>query len=496
MCAIAGIFGEDISKDLKDILISLKHRGPDGSGLFIDGEVLHGEIKQMDFPEGSVGLGHNLLSIVGCQSSQPIIEDNQVLVCNGEIYNFREIKEELNEEFTTDSDCEVILKLNNSFEGENLLSSIRKTMQKLDGDYAFALWDGQNLVLGRDPVGVKPLYYGEIKGKIKAFASEKKALWKIGIMEVHTLPPGHIRLNDQLISVEELPLNGSPPYQKDPESKTFNLQQIDAELLKRDLKHALIRSVEKRITGLENVGLIFSGGVDSTILACILKNLPVKTTLYTVGSENSQDLGYALKAAEILNLDIRTQIVTEDVVKYNLEPVLSAIEEFNVMKIGVGMPTYLAAKMAKEDHQKVVLTGQGADELFAGYNRYLMDYSQKGEDTQDVLKKDIANIYHVNLQRDDAVTMAHGVELRVPFLDREVIKAAFNIPFKYKILDENDKIRKHMLRQVAVDLGVPEFIAQRPKKAAQYGSGINKILIKKVLKDFNQESYMKKLRGF
>lgn len=496
MCAIAGIIGENISRDLKKMLITLKHRGPDGSGFYVDGSMYHGEINQIALPEGSVGLGHNLLSIVGCESSQPIKDNNQVLVCNGEIYNFREIKQNLNDKFSTDSDCEVILKLINSFNDDNLVSSVTKTMRKLDGDYAFALWDGKNLVLGRDPVGVKPLYYGEIKDKIMAFASERKALWNIGIKEVHTLPPGHIKLNDQISSVDELSFNRQDSLSREPDSAKSDEKLVDdVELLKKDLENALVKSVEKRVKGLNKVGLIFSGGVDSTILAYILKQLPVKTTLYTVGTENSQDLEYALKAAEALNFKIRTLKVTEELVKNSLKPVIDAIEEFNIMKIGVGMPTYLAAKMAKEDEQKVVFTGQGADELFGGYNRYLGDFS-KGEDVQDVLKEDITNIYHVNLQRDDAVTMAHGVELRVPFLDREVIKAAFNIPIKYKIQNENDKIRKHILRQVASDLGVPDFIAQRPKKAAQYGSGIHKILIKKVLKDFDSEEYMKTLRGF
>jgi len=112
------------------------------------------------------------------------------------------------------------------------------------------------------------------------------------------------------------------------------------------------------------------------------------------------------------------------------------------------------------------------------------------------LKDDIKNIYHVNLQRDDAATMAHGVELRVPFLDKEVIKTAFKIPMQFKIESETDLLRKHILRQVALEMGVPEFIAQRPKKAAQYGSGIHKILTKKVLKDFDEIEFMKQLRGF
>jgi asparagine synthase (glutamine-hydrolysing) len=141
--------------------------------------------------------------------------------------------------------------------------------------------------------------------------------------------------------------------------------------------------------------------------------------------------------------------------------------------------------MAADDNLKVVLSGQGADEIFAGYHRYQQFYMDKGENTQEDLKEDVLNIYHVNLQRDDAVTMANSVELRVPYLDLELVDMALNIPMKYKMDDGADNLRKCILREIASDIGVPSEIVRRPKKAAQYGSGIHKILVKKVLKDEN-----------
>jgi len=163
---------------------------------------------------------------------------------------------------------------------------------------------------------------------------------------------------------------------------------------------------------------------------------------------------------------------------------LDAKEEFNVMKIGVGMPAYIAAEMAHEDGLKVMLSGHGADELFGGYNRYLKLYEEKGELANEDLKKDILNLYHVNLQRDDAVTMANSIELRVPYLDLDIINTAINIPMKYKISGKEDNLRKCILREAGAELGVPAEIVNRPKKAAQYGSGIHKML-KKVLKPAN-----------
>jgi asparagine synthase (glutamine-hydrolysing) len=183
-----------------------------------------------------------------------------------------------------------------------------------------------------------------------------------------------------------------------------------------------------------------------------------------------------------MNLPLKTKIIDLDDVKNYLIPVLDAIEEFNVMKIGVGMPAYIASEIAHEDGLKVILSGQGADELFAGYNRYLGFYNEKGELAQEDLKKDILNLYHVNLQRDDAVTMANSIELRVPYLDLDIINTAMNIPMKYKINGKKDKLRKCILREVGAELEIPAEIVNRPKKAAQYGSGIHKML-KKVLKE-------------
>jgi asparagine synthase (glutamine-hydrolysing) len=539
MCAIVGIMGENISEDLKKMLISLKHRGPDYSGIWINNQLIMDDIVSMNLPNGYFGMGHNLLSIVGCHESQPIVNEEMVLVCNGEIYNYPEIKKSFlnskHQKFITDSDCEIIINLNQHYQNELkedliqsnnfksfcketakssnsnssnkkvvenhdkkhiFIESLKKTMRMMDGDYAFALWDGQNLALARDPVGVKPLYYGEIKGKISAFASERKALWGLGIEEVHALKPGHILFNDKLIQAESL--FESQNINKNSETPNYKVETTykSIESLQIQLKIALENSIKKRIRGLEKIGLIFSGGVDSTIIASFLKKEEIETTLYTVGTKNSSDFQFAKKAADILDLELKKLEVNEEIVQNSLEPVLEAIEEFNIMKIGVAMPLYLASKMASDDKLKVVLSGQGADELFGGYHRYLMDYSKHGKNTQNILIEDMKNIYHVNLQRDDAATMAHGIELRVPFLDKEVIKTAFEIPLSYKIKSEDDPLRKHILRQVAQDIGVPEFIALRPKKAAQYGSGIHKILIKKVLPYFDHESFMKDLCGF
>ena len=151
------------------------------------------------------------------------------------------------------------------------------------------------------------------------------------------------------------------------------------------------------------------------------------------------------------------------------------------MRIGVGMTIKLTSHLAHMDNHKVILSGQGADELFAGYNRYKKKYTNH-DLLNEELTHDLNNIYDVNLERDDKATMSNSVELRVPFLDKDVIDVASHMPIDYLLDSCDDKIRKHILRDVAYELGLSKEAAYRPKKAAQYGTGIDKIIKKKIIK--------------
>ena len=517
MCGIAGIKSSDtgqfVGPDLLKMLNIIKHRGPDGSGVYINGKVVIGPLNDLEAPDGTFGMGHNLLSIVGTDVSQPIEKHGLILVANAEIYNFVELKNCLQDDFKTDSDCEVIISVVKKFYNGSLLDAVKKSLVKFDGDYAFAIYDGKDCIVVRDPLGVKPVYYGEdpLKGT-SAFASERKALWKIGLKNVHTLPPDHLLFNGVPIKLENkenfiwktdktcsnfesnicknVPLHDIE-YNKN--ERNSNYTTNDKIAFKKELKELIFSAVEKRIKYLSHVGIVFSGGVDSSIIAKVSHDLGANITLYSVGLETSSDLKFAKHAALHMDLPLKMKTLeVEDVKKYT-PLVLNAVEEFNIMKLGVGMPAYVASEMASSDGVKVMLSGQGADEIFAGYNRYIQYYIDKGEKLQEDLMEDINNLYHVNLQRDDAVTMANGVELRVPYLDLELVDMALKVPIKYKLHNGEDNLRKCILREIAADIGVPPEIVRRPKKAAQYGSGINKILVKKVLRDENYKNKLKAL---
>lgn len=482
MCAIAGILStngkQTLANDLVCMLKTMEHRGPDGSGICLDGKLITGKLEESDYPCAGMGLGHNLLSIVGTEVSQPIVKHGFVLVANAEIYNYQELKNLYDECYFTDSDCEVILTLVNKYYTNSLVDAVETAIKELDGDYAFAISDGKELVVVRDELGVKPVYYGKDSFReIFVFASEKKAIWKLGIKDVSVLKPSEILVNEHPVELSRR----VGPIQKS--NKWSNNQNWDANYYKEVLGKVLKESVKKRTEGLDSVGIVFSGGLDSSILAKLSMDMGVETVLYTVGTENSADMKYSKQVAKSLNLPLKPKIVALKDVKHYTDLVLNAIEEYNVMKIGVGMPSYIASELASEDGIRVMLSGQGADELFAGYQRYTQFYKDHGENTVENLKYDVSNLYHVNLQRDDAVTMANSVELRVPYLDSEVVDLALKIPMKYKLGHDPDDLRKCILRKLAADLNVPREAVLRPKKAAQYGSGIHRLLVKKVLKD-------------
>lgn len=523
MCGIVGMAGDINNELLESVLKSIGHRGEDYSDIFID-------------EENSVGLGHNLLSIFNLinknneiwdnleYNKQPIILNNLILVFNGEIYNFNKLEEflyENNDNYTeSKSDSQLLANLISYYynlNDEDLLKSVKSVISKLDADYSFAVYDkkNNNLAISRDPIGVKPLFYGIDEDKcLKVFASEKKALWKAGMSDenMYDLTPGCILYNWETVDLKDNLINKLINTDFNQIKSNYNeyrdfLETKDSyEVYKELLRDDLFSAVEKRVENISNVGLIFSGGVDSTILAVLLKqiaekrnkgdnSIPLNINLYSVGVENSQDIRFSKEIAEELDLSLKTVIIDETTVKESIKPVLTAIEDDNVMKLGVGMTIYLAAKAMKEDNIKVALSGQGADELFGGYNRYLKHFEDNTLfdayfDLDEEIYHDIANMYHVNLERDDAVSMANGVELRVPFLDKDIINLALDIPAKYKIKDNEDVLRKHILRDAAKSIGVPDYIADRPKKAAQYGSGINKILKKRVLRSFDIEEFI------
>lgn len=482
MCSIVGLQGNFKGNDIIKMLKASKNRGPDSSGVWLD--EIRTNIDLNDFTDDndySIAFGHNLLSIYDlndrASKAQPISNGDLVLVFNGEIYNFytmRNFLKKVGVEAKITSDSEILLYLIDFYAKKlDLLKAVESAIRLIDGDYAFVAFDGQNLAIARDPLGVKPLFYGQ-NDSLKGFASTKQALKEVGITEINTLKPEHILYNGEDIAPAQA------IYEKVFEGDVSKIDKM------------LRLSVLKRVESLNEIGVIFSGGVDSSYVALLLKemseNVPLKIKLYAVGVEGSKDVEAAIYASKFLNLDLEICEVTEELVREALPQVVKAIGDDNLMKVGVGLTTYFATKMVARDGIKVAISGQGADELFGGYKRYLQSFVD-GTLNYD-LRVDMSNMYHVNLERDDACSMLNSVELRLPFLDKKLVELVLNIPDNKKIVSMHDDMRKSILRKLAFEEGLDYEIAYRPKKAAQYGTGIDKILRKKIVKDTDLSSYL------
>ncbi len=485
-------------------------------------------------------------------SDNVVAIENLIISFDGIIYNFDQLKslldktideiddesnlkENINNLIENPNHCELIANLIYYYYKltDDLLVAVNTAISIIDGDYAIVAYDGENLAITRDEVGVIPLFCGFNKENgVKGFSQDKKTLWKLGIKDedIYDLKPGDILYNWGLFENKESILNKSLEMDLIDYKEKFliydnylNLKE-SYDIYKDLIFTNLIESVYKRINGLDKVGLIFSGGVDSSILAIILKEIaaqreellkqkndigdenslndikPLNIKLFAVGLENSQDINFSKKIANDLDLELEEIIINEDIIKRYVGDVLTAIEDANVMKIGVGMTMFIASKFMAEEGYNVAISGQGADELFGGYNRYLKHFEDNtlsdayfALDSE--IRQDIENMYHVNLERDYTVTNVNGVELRVPFLDKKLVTLALDCPANYKIKDSEDILRKHILRDVARDFDLPDYVCDRPKKAAQYGSGINKILKKKVLKGFGIEEFVESLKN-
>jgi asparagine synthase (glutamine-hydrolysing) len=340
-------------------------------------------------------------------------------------------------------------------------------LKEVDGDFAFMVAERERIIAGRDTVGVQPLYYGENKC-FAALASNRKALWTL-VDEAWSFPPGHLafvtREGFQFKPVKTLVYS---------EPKPVTMEKA-AETLQKMLEY----SVRSRISGAKEVAVAFSGGLDSSIVAFLAKKCQVGVHLIHVSLENQPETEEAKKAAEVLNLPLQVHLFREGDVEKVVSKVVELIEEADPVQASIGVPFYWAAEKTAESGFKVLLAGQGADELFGGYQRYVTAYlSQGAEKVRRGMFDDVVRIHESNLERDMKICDFHDVELRLPFGAYQIVEFAIALPIELKIEKRADSLRKLVLRKVAENMGLPTSITEKPKKAVQYSTGINKALKK------------------
>jgi asparagine synthase (glutamine-hydrolysing) len=239
-------------------------------------------------------------------------------------------------------------------------------------------------------------------------------------------------------------------------------------VLIKELKDLLIQSVKKLIPKKGKVGVLFSGGVDSTIICLILQKKGVRFTCYTSGLKNSPDMLWAEKIARIHKFKLKTILFDEKKVKNEINKICNIIKSGNPVKVGVAIPLYFAIKEAKKDGVETIFSGLGSEEIFAGYQRF---EGKKNVNLECV--KGLNTIYERDLERDSRLADYFKFKLALPFLDKKLIDYSLRIPGKYKI---NKEYKKIILRKAAEIIGVHESVAWRRKKAAQYGSKSDKVL--------------------
>jgi len=336
-------------------------------------------------------------------------------------------------------------------------------IEKVEGDYSFFVLKNGQISVVRDPIGVQPLYYGE-NNEVAAFASNRKMLWQIGIEKVVSFPPGNLCL-----------LTKAGFQFKPVRTVTYvEPKQVSMDEAALEVQRFLEQSVKARVAGLKEVAVAFSGGLDSSIIAYMASKCGVGVNLIHVSLENEPEVETAFEASEKLNLPMQVHLFKEADVEKALPCVVNLIEEADPVKVAIGVSTYWSAQRAQEEGYAVLLAGQGADELFGGYQRYVKEGYEKGaESAHQTMFHDIRGIHEKNLERDTKICIASDVELRLPFVSFNLIDYALGLPVNLKFEQKQDTLRKLVLRKVALNLGLSTTIVNKPKKAVQYSTGIN-----------------------
>ncbi|HZX20271.1 MAG TPA: asparagine synthetase B [archaeon] len=465
MCSIIGVYSknnEDISNEVRELFSLLAHRGPEAFGIkTIDSLETSVSLKGLSFPTSSVYLGHCLLSTTG-YLQQPVSKANVSIVLNGEIYNYVDFGNayKSDSEFVADFFSKELKK-------NSVPSSLKNFVKKSVGEYAIAFMFKNKLYAFRDPIGTKPLWFGENKS-LFAFASEPNALKKIGILSPISLKPGFLlEVSQKSFSVK----------------KIFDLKDFKKTVPRKHsiqfLKDSFDETIELQTNGLEKAAVLFSGGVDSSLVAKAVSEKVKNAKLFVAGTKDSHDIIEAEKAAKELNLPLEKIILSEEKIHSLALECEKILGFFDSMQIAIAVPELACAKKIKENGFKVVFSGQGSDELFCGYTNYTKILGGKN---YSAVEKEIwfslERMPERNFYRDDIILSSQALELRLPLMLAPFVKEAMAFPAKEKILAKNDALRKHPIRKLASLYNIPDSIVSKPKKALQYGSGSQKIVSK------------------
>ena len=453
MCGIfALIFKEkfDIEKKSKyeKAFNKISHRGPDFSVLTMVNPY--------------VMLGFHRLSIndVSASGNQPFFQDERCTVVNGEIYNHNELKKMYNIETESGSDCEVI--------GALLNKHLRMDVfPQLDGVFAGVSVKNNSVIAFRDPIGIRPLFYTETEDFI-GFSSEAKALTPISNSRVKIFPIGSYWYEGQFIeyAISNNIHNGSLNYSA--------------------IKHLFIQAVEKRIKNCERgLGFFLSGGLDSSLVASVAKSLMPEQELktFSIGMyRDAPDLRFAKHVAHVINSEHHEVIFTPEEGIKCIKDVIYHCETYDCTTIRASVPMYLLSKYIRENTDvKVMLSGEGADELFGGYLYFHNAISEM--EFIDETERLVNDVHKFDALRADRATSAWGLEVRVPFFDKFFNNYVRQLPGRMR-MPSSTGIEKDILRSAFSDFKyIPKNVLWRQKDAFSDAVGYNWVNVLKDLAD-------------
>jgi asparagine synthase (glutamine-hydrolysing) len=437
-------------------------------------------------------LGFHRLAINGLnpESNQPLEIENIVLICNGEIYNYRQLFKSISVEPYTGSDCEIIIHL-------YLKYGIEQTLIMLDGEYSFILYDNRitadlnnNVFVARDPYGVRPLYQvrptNQQNSSLRCFASELKCIETfynddISNLEVLQFKPGTYstyRLSNKINSVWS-PVGENIPYIIPSFPHTWRINQKSEDVFIRNMYHKIASylnaAVNKRCLATERpIACLLSGGLDSSLVAALVnefynthREISNKLETYSIGLLGSEDLKYAKIVADYLGTKHTEIIVTEREMFEAIPDVIYAIESYDTTSVRASIGNYLLGKYISQNSEaKVIFNGDGADELFGGYlyMKKCPDDIEFDKETRRLLK----DIHAFDVLRSDKCISSHGLEPRTAFLDRSLVDFVLSIPPYFR---NNKNCEKFILRNAFENDEplLPDEILWRRKEAFSDG---------------------------
>ncbi|MBO4902746.1 MAG: asparagine synthase B [Lachnospiraceae bacterium] len=432
MCSIMGYLGKGIGlEEFKEHFDKTKSRGPDDTRIV--------ELK-------SGILGFHRLSIMGLtpEGMQPFQLDDDHLICNGEIYGFEKIKKTLTDyTFQSDSDCEILLPMYRLY-GTDMFA-------KLDAEFVLILYDAEtdSFVAARDPIGIRPMYYGYDRHGVMVLASEAKNL--VGLCEkIRPFPPGHYYKDGKFVCYRDM-------------TDVAKVSEDDLETVCTNIRTKLTEGVEKRLIADAKVGFLLSGGLDSSLVCAIAQkrsDKPIKT--FAIGMETDAiDLKYARQVADYIGSDHAEVYMTKEQVVTSLDELIYLLGTYDITTIRASMGMYLLCKWIHENTDiRVLLTGEISDELF-GYK--YTDFAPSAQEFQKESEKRIRELHMYDVLRADRCISVNALEARVPFGDLDFVEYVMAVDPEMKM--NRYGIGKYLLRHAFEGDYLPHDILYRQKAA-------------------------------